>query len=540
MRKMNRAEFGAIAGPFATAMMLGAPVRVAAAGDQPQYGGELVYIVQTGPPTYDAHREGTFTLIDVAAPHYSTLLRIDPFDKLGIKIVGDLAERWTISDDGKTYTFKLRRGVRFHDGSPMTSRDVKATYDKIIFPPAGVVSLRKGEYVGMQSVDAPDPDTIVFRLKYPMSSLLSSLASPFNWVYKADLLAKDLHFYETNIMGTGPFTFVEHVRGSHWTGKKNPNYWDKRKPYLDGFQAIFVGDPSEQVAAIRGERAMIEFRGFTPQQRDTLVSTMHDKIAVQESPWDCSVVLAINHERKPFDDKRVRRALSLALDRYQGSEVLSKIAILRDVAGVLVPGTPYAASASELQSLAGYSHDIERSRAEAKRLLREAGVPDGFSFTYMNRGIPMPLEPLGIWLIDQWKQIGLNVAQNVVEASKFYGELSKGNFDVASDNNCGYIVDPSLDLFKYQSKDVSDFNFGRYTDRTLDDLYIKQSRTSNVGERKKLIRGFEKRLIDDECHYIMTIQWHRIVPYNAKVHGWTITPSHYLNQQLDTVWLTKT
>ena len=126
MRKLNRAEFAAIAGPFATAMLLGAPGRAAAAGDQPQYGGELVYIVQTGPPTYDAHREGTFTLIDVAAPHYSTLLRVDPFDKLGIKIVGDLAERWTASDDGKTYTFKLRRGVKFHDGSPMTSRDVKA------------------------------------------------------------------------------------------------------------------------------------------------------------------------------------------------------------------------------------------------------------------------------------------------------------------------------------------------------------------------------------------------------------------------------
>ena len=123
----------------------------------------------------------------------------------------------------------------------MTSKDVKASYDKIIFPPAGREVAPQGMPTRRsRSVEAPDAHTVVFRLKYPESSFLLNLASPWNWIYKADILAKDPHWYEKNIMGTGPFTFVEHVKGSHWVGKKNPDYWDKGKPYLDGYRAIFI------------------------------------------------------------------------------------------------------------------------------------------------------------------------------------------------------------------------------------------------------------------------------------------------------------
>ncbi|PYM60854.1 MAG: ABC transporter substrate-binding protein [Candidatus Rokuibacteriota bacterium] len=489
----------------------------AGAQEKPRSGGELVFILPSESPSYDAHEEETFGLIHPTAPHYNTLLRTDPNDPTGTKIVGDLAESWTISKDGRTYTLKLHRGVKFHDGSEMTSRDVKASYDKIISPPPGVRSIRQGEYVDVEAVQAPDPYTVVFRLKWPSASFTSSLASPWNWIYRADLLAKDPHWYETHVMGTGPFTFVEHVRGSHWVGKKNPNYWDKGKPYLDGYRGIFIKDSAAQVAAVRGERAMIQFRGFAPAERDTLVQALGPKIRVQESPWNCVILVAINHEKKPFDDKRVRRALTLALDRYQGSQALSKIAIVKDVGGVQVPGTPFATPPAELEKLAGYSRDIQKSRAEARQLLREAGVPDGFSFVYKNRGVPMPYEPVGIWLIDQWRQIGLNVRQEVVEAANIYPTLRSGDFEVASDFQCGYIVDPDLDLYKFQSKERSFANYSRYTDKALDDLYEKQARATDAEERKRSVREF--------------------IPHLAKVRGWTITPSHYLNQQLDTVWL---
>jgi len=496
-------------------------------------------VVPAEPPTYDAHREETFAIVHPAAPHYSTLLRVDPFDRGATRLVGDVAESWSVSKDGRTYRFTLRRGVRFHDGSELGARDVKATYDKIIFPPPGVMSNRRGEYIAVEAVEVPDPQTVVFRLKWPSPSFLPSLASPFNWIYKADILARDPHWYERNIMGSGPFLFVEYVKGSHWTGKRNAGYWDRGKPYLDGYRAIFIQDSAAQVAAIRGERAMIQFRGFSPPQRDRLVEALGPKITVQESTWECVNPLAINHERKPFDDRRVRRALTLALDRWQGAPALSKISILKEVAGVQGPGTPYAATVAELERLAGYGRDIGKSRAEARRLLREAGVPEGFAFTFKNRGIPNPYEALGVWLADQWRQIGVTAKVETLELGMLYADIRSGNFEVAADFHCSYIVEPDLALFKFQSVDLSPVNYGRYTDRVLDDLYRKQSRTPDREERRRLIREFEKRLLDDEAHFIYTLQWHRIVPHSARVRGWTITPSHFLNNQLDTVWLTE-
>src|SRR5207244_5145786 len=153
-------------------------------------------------------------------------------------------------------------------------------------PPRVVTSLPAPAYASVDSVEAVDPHTIRFKLKYPESSFLLNLASPWNFIYRAEILAKDPKWYEKNINGTGPFKFVEHVKGSHLVGKKNPDYWDKGKPYLDGYRAIFISSSSAQVAAIRGERAHIQFRGFSPAERDSLVQALGSNVTVQESPWD--------------------------------------------------------------------------------------------------------------------------------------------------------------------------------------------------------------------------------------------------------------
>jgi peptide/nickel transport system substrate-binding protein len=511
--------------------------RPAVAPVLPRPGGELTFLVPAEPPSYDAHREETFALMHPGAPHYNTLLRIDPFDKTGTRVVGDLAESWAVSSDKRTYVLKLRSGVKFHDGSELTSRDVRATYEKIINPPPGITSVRKGEYLEIETVQTPEPYIVAFKLKWPSPSFIHSLASPWNWIYKADILERDIRWYETHVMGTGPFIFVEHVKGSHWVGRRNPDYWDRGKPYLDQYRALFVRDDAAQVFAIRAERAHIQFRGFSPAQRDDIVRTLGEKVTVQESPWNCGLVVAINHEKTPFDDRRVRRALSLALDRYQAASALSKIAIVRSVAGVQVPGSPFATPPGELAKLAGYARDVGKSRAEARRLLAVAGIDRGFSFVLKNRNIPMPYEYIGTWLVDQWRQIGLDVRHEIQESGQYFRALRSGEFELSTDFQCGYVVDPDLDLYKFQSRHRSDANYGHYTDPVLDDLYVAQSRTVDPEQRQRHIRAFEKRLLDDEAHYIYTLQWHRIVPHSSRVRGWTITPSHYLNAQLDTVWL---
>jgi peptide/nickel transport system substrate-binding protein len=142
-----------------------------------------------------------------------------------------------------------------------------------------------------------------------------------------------------------------------------------------------------------------------------------------------------------------------------------------------------------------------------------------------------------VWLADQWRQIGLNVRVETLELGMLYRAIFGGDFEVAADFHCSYIVEPDLALFKFQSMDVSPINYSRYVDRTLDELYQKQSRTADTAERRRYVRDFERRLLDEEAHYIYTFQWHRIVAHSARVRGWTITPSHFLNNQLDTVWL---
>jgi peptide/nickel transport system substrate-binding protein len=249
------------------------------------------------------------------------------------------------------------------------------------------------------------------------------------------------------------------------------------------------------------------------------------------------LLVGMNHEKKPWSDKRARRALTLALDRYQASQALSRIAIVKSVGGVQVPGTPFATPPEELEKLAGYAHDVAKARAEARRLLKEAGVPEGFAFSLKNRNVPMPYEPVAVWLVDQWRQVGLQAQHEFIESTKWEADLRTGDYEVAVDTQCSYAVDPDLDLYKFQSMGISHNNYGRYTDKVLDELYERQSRALDPDERRKYVREFERRLLDEETHYLYTLQWHRIVPHNAKVRGWTITPSHFVNNQLDTVWL---
>lgn len=503
--------------------------------EQPRYGGILNFAVAKDPPSFDCHRETTFACIHPIAPFYSTLLRFDQWNYP--EVVGDVAESWTISDDGLTYTFKLRDGIRFHDGTPLTARDVKATYEKIIFPPEGVVSARKGSYLMVESVEAPDDQTVVFRLKWPSASFLANLASPWNFIYKADIIEKDPHWYEQNVMGTGPFKFDEYVPGSHLSGKKNEDYFMEGRPYLDGFRAIFIKSTSARVAAIRGGEALIEFRGFSPAARDDLVRALGDKIKVQEGPWLCYLSVAINNEKEPFNDPRVRRALTLALDRWEASKTLSEITMVKYVGGIMRPGSEFAATEEELTQLAGFWKDIEASREEARRLLKEAGVPEGFSFTFKNRDLPEPYEPMGVWLIDQWRQIGLNVEHVVEEKGPFFSDRSEGNFDTIMDWECGFMDEPDLQLFKFISFEKSGSNYSRYTDPVLDELYEKQSKAASFEERRQLIREFEKRLLDEQAYTFPTLWWFKINPHWAKVRGWNQLPSHYLNQDLRDVWL---
>ena len=507
------------------------------ASGTPRAGGELSFVVGAEPPSFDAHRETTFAMLHPTAPHYSLLVKFNP-DKFP-EVVPDLAETWDVSPDKLTYTFKLRDGVKFHDGSPCTSADVVATYEKIVKPPEGVVSARKASYSMVESVTAPDPRTVVFKLKYVSASFVNMVASPWNYIYSAAKLAADPKWYEKNVMGTGPFTYVEYVPGSHWVGKKFPDYFEKGKPYLDGFRATFIKEPAAQVAAIRGGRATVEFRGFTPQQRDDLVNALGNKVTVQESPWITVLISTFNTEKKPFDDPRVRRALTMAVDRWGSVEALSKITFVKPVGGLVRPGSPYARPDAELEKVAGFSKDINGQREEAKKLLREAGVPDGFSFTLKNRDTPNPYETIGVFLIDQWRRIGLNVTHQQAETNQYLTDHRNGAFDVSLDFLADFVDEPDLQLSKFVSATRSPTNYGRYNDPQVDELYDQQSREPDPEKRKQLVWKLEDLLLTEKAYVFPVIWWQRIIPHLSTLQGYKVLPSHYVNQDLTNVWLSE-
>jgi peptide/nickel transport system substrate-binding protein len=503
---------------------------------QPRRGGILTFVVSAEPPSFDAHRETTFALIHPARPHYNLLVKFDPQNYP--KVVPDLAESWTVAPDGKTYTFTIRQGVRFHDGSLLSPRDIKATYEKIIFPKGDVVSVRQAAYEMVEAVDAT-PTTVVFRLKRKSPSFLQNVASPWNWIYKADRLAQDPHWYERNILGTGPFKFVEYVRGSQWVGVRNDDYWAKDRPYLDGYRALFIRSTTAQVNAVKSGQALVEFRGFSPPQRDDVVRTLGAQAVVQESGWLCNNTVVFNTKKPPFDDARFRKALSLSVDRWGGGQALGQIAFVGPVGGVMRPDGPFATPQADLERLAGYSRDITASRAQAKQLLAEARVPDGFEFALLNRNIEMPYQYVGVFLIDQWRQIGLKVTHVVKETAQYLADQRAGNFDVTVDFNCEFYDDPDLQLVKFLSSGRKNpLNYGGYTDLTLDRLYTEQAQAEDAAHRLALVRQFEKRLLDDRVWQFYVLWWKRIIPHSAKLHGYKVLPSHYL-EDLQDVWISE-
>jgi peptide/nickel transport system substrate-binding protein len=291
-----------------------------------------------------------------------------------------------------------------------------------------------------------------------------------------------------------------------------------------------------RVSAIRSDRAAIEFRGFPPSTRDELVGALGDQITVQESDWNCGNPITPNHKKKPFDDPRVRRALTLAIDRWGSAADLSKIAIVHTVGGVTFPGSPLAPSKEQLQQIAGYWPDIEKSRAEARRLLKEAGA-ENLSFELLNRSTDQPYKYYGIWVVDQWNKIGLKVTQRVLPTGPWFQAMRDENFDVTVEGNCQNVVNPLADVGKYLPHTVSASNYGNFADEKEVKMYDDMLRELDKSKQKTKLFDFAKYVLDDQAHGIFLLWWQRIVPHRSYVKGWKIGPSHYLNQDLATIWL---
>jgi peptide/nickel transport system substrate-binding protein len=504
------------------------------AAETPRRGGVLLAAIGADPPSLDPHQESTFATIQLVAPLYSTLLQFDPLDSS--KIIGDAGSEWKTSPDGLTVTVKVRPGIKFHDGSVMSSADVKATYDKIVFPREGIRSSRKAHYAVVQSIEAPDPSTVVFKLKHPSAAFVANLASPWNVIYPKKYLDKDPNHFKANVVGSGPFKFKNYTRGSTFEGERNPDYFVKDRPYLDGYKFYISPETSVRATAIRSGRAHIEFRGLPQSEVDAIKKHLGDKVRVQEAPTPGWWGIALNVKQKPFDDVRVRKALTVAIDRHQMGKVLFPLTGLREVGGLVRPGTPWAMAPAELEKLPGFGRDIEKGRAEARKLLAEAGFPNGLKFTLVNRNVKLPYQDFAVYFIQEWKKIGVEVENRPLETAAWFdaGRQTK-NYDAIVDPHVDFMDEPDLTLAEFLGNNPVQ-NWMNFSDPQLDDLYARQSRTLDLAERKKLVNQFE-RIVFEKAYFVHGLWWVRNIVHSAKMKNWVAAPSHYSNQKLQDVWL---
>ncbi len=500
--------------------------------EAPVKGGTLNFAVVAEPPNYDCHSNVTFGVTHPVAPHYSMLLKFH--GSTYPQVSGDLAQSWTISPDGLAYTFKLHPNVKFHDGSALTSADVKASYERIIRPTGGIVSARQPYYADFGDIETPDPTTIVFKLKTKVAGVLPLLASPFNCIYSAAKLAQNPRYPETEIMGSGAFTFVEHQRGNSWTAKRFDQYFKAGQPYLDGYKAYFVKSPNV-LPGMLGGQFDAEFRFRSPTERDQLVEKMGDKVWVKEQPLVSALVVIFNTKKKPFDDVRVRQALSLAIDRWTAGEQLGKISAIKYVGGGVRPGYEMALSESELTKLPGYGRDANAARAEAQKLLKEAGV-DKLSIKLFNRSGTDPYTTAGIYIIDQWRRIGVTATHEQMETTPYQAALTSGNFEVAVEFISDYTDDPTAHYTKFLTKKLSPGAHSNHDDAKIDAMYEAQRRAIDPAERKRIVNELDKYAIT-QANVVPFLWFQRIVVMPKKVRGWYAMPSHYLGQDLSDVWL---
>jgi peptide/nickel transport system substrate-binding protein len=526
---------------YARTLLRAAPLWVAAllvallpapAGAAPRRGGILDFAVSVEPKSYDCDANTSFAFLHPIAPFYSTLLKFDAAHYP--QIVGDLARSWQVSPDHLTYIFKLRPNVLFQDGSPLTSADIKASYERIIHPPPGVTSARRVDYAAIAKIEAPDPLTVVFHLRWPDAAMLANFASPWNCIYSAARLAQDPDFPEKHILGTGAFVFVKHVEGQYLEGKRWDKYFVRGEPYLDGYRALFIKGPAEMKAYLDGH-IMADFRGVSPVERDRLKAALGNRVTISESPWLSALLVVFNTKQPPFNDARVRRALSLAIDRWGAAKALGRTTFLEYVGGLMRPGSAWATPPAQLAKLPGFGHDIAAAQAEARRLLAEAGVPN-LKLTLLVRKIPMPHYVGAALLEKSWRAIGVTTKEVRLSIWDWQKRVARGDFDVAQAFQGDYYDDPTIQLTQYVSQALSPVDYSGANDPFLDALYIGQAVTPDPQQRLKIVRAFERHELT-EAYTVPLLWWNRIVATSAQLRGWYITPSHFIGQDLAGVWI---
>ena len=511
-----------------------------AQGAKPKRGGILNTVLIEDPPGLIIHESATVSNTWPMSPCYSNLVFFDPLKGLESvdTVIPELAERWSWQDNYKNLVFFLRKNVKWHDGKPFTSADVKYTFDVAREAPDAPAKLRlsarKEWWANVAAIEAPEPYTVVFHLKRPQPSLLLMLASGYSPVLPAHVPINDLR---QKCVGTGPFRQKEWLRGQLVELERNPDYFVPGRPYLDGIRYPIIGERGTRLAALQAGRLDVAMPlEMTKTMADTIKSNA-PSLVVAETGQIGSDNVIMNHKKPPFDNVVVRRAISLAMDRqafvqgvrHGGARV-----------GTSVMPKPYGAWGlldKEVRTLPGYRGPAV-DKAEAKRLLASAGYGPGkpLKVELTTRAFAIYID-LAAFVADQLRQVGVEASVKQIETSAFFPALARRDYLIGANLTAAAVDDP--DVYFYENfKCGTSRNYTDYCNEQTDKLMDAQSQELDRDKRIKIVWEIQRRLEADVARPMLGwrneyfTQW----PYVRN-----LVPHHSLYNygRMQDVWLDK-
>jgi peptide/nickel transport system substrate-binding protein len=506
---------------------------------QPKSGGILKMYHRETPPSMSIHEEATYSVNVSSMPIYSNLVIYDQHKAQNSveTIVPELATSWQWSGDNKALTFKLREGVKWHDGKPFTSADVKCTFDMLAGTSQNKFrkNPRKDWFANVEAVVPEGDMQVIFKLKRPQPALLAMLASGYTPIYACHVTAAA---QRTNPVGTGPFRFVELKQNESIKLTKNPDYWKKGQPYLDGIEYTIIPNRSTAILGFVAGKFDMTFptEVSIPLLKD--VKSQSPQAVCVVEPINVATNLIINRESAPFDNADIRRAVALSLDRKAFVDILFEGKA--DIGGTLLPppGGVWGLPPDELKTVLGYG-DVKQNRDEARKLMQKAGYgPDKrLKLKVSTRNLAVYRDPAVI-LIDQLKEIYVDGELDVIESGIWFAKVARKEYQVGLNLTGNGIDDPDQSFYENYACG-SERNYTQYCNKDLEKLFDQQSAEPDVAKRKKLVYEIDRKLQEDVARPIL-YHAHQGTCWAPSVKNVTIMRnSSYNGFRFDDVWMDK-
>jgi peptide/nickel transport system substrate-binding protein len=505
-----------------------------------QSGGTLRIHHRDSPASLSIHEEGTNSVVTPGMPIFNNLVLYDQNVKQNSmsSIVPELATSWSWSDDGKRLTFKLREGVKWHDGKPFTSADVKCTFDLLLDRAKEKFRLnfRAGWYTNVADVTTDGDFAAVVHLKRPQPSMIALLASGYSPMYPCHVPPATMR---TNPVGTGPFKFVEFKRNESIKLTRNPDYWKTGQPYLDAIEFTIVPNRSTAMLSfVAGQFDMtFPYEMTIPLVRD--IKAQAPAAICEVMSTNVSTNLLVNRDKAPFDNAEIRRAMALVLDRKSFSKIQSEGQ--NAVGGAMLPGPEgvWGMPQEILDTIPGYGPDIAKNRDEARAIMTKLGYGPNkkIPVKVSTRNIPTYRDP-AVVLIDQLKEIFIDGELDIVETALWHAKVARKDFLVALNLTGSGVDDPDQQFFENYACG-SQRNYTNYCNAEVDALMVKQSVETDLDKRKRLVWEIDRRLQEDLAR--------PIIMHNKTGTCWSpklknvsfMVNSIYNGFRLDNVWLEK-